>query len=38
MTVINLGNNHTIFNHFIQEIGNVNIQNDSMRFREILRG
>ena len=33
MTVINLGNNHTIFNHFIQEIRDINIQNDSMRFR-----
>ena len=29
----NLGKQHTIFNHFISEIRDVNIQNDSMRFR-----
>lgn len=29
----NLGEQHTIFNHFISEIRDVNIQNDSMRFR-----
>ena len=33
MKTINLGNNHTIFNNFISEIRNINIQNDSMRFR-----
>ena len=33
MIVINLGNNNTIFNHFIKEIRDINIQNDSMRFR-----
>ena len=29
----NLGKEHTIFNHFISEIRDVNIQSDSMRFR-----
>jgi uracil phosphoribosyltransferase len=29
----NLGKQHTIFNHFISEIRDVNIQSDSMRFR-----
>jgi len=29
----NLGKQNTIFNHFISEIRDVNIQNDSMRFR-----
>ena len=33
MKKINLGQRHTIFNHFIREIRDVNIQNDSMRFR-----
>lgn len=33
MEVINLGNQNSIFNHFIREIRDVNIQNDSMRFR-----
>ena len=33
MKTINLGKKHTIFNHFISEIRDVNIQNDSMRFR-----
>ena len=33
MTIINLGQQNTIFNHFISEIRDVNIQNDSMRFR-----
>jgi len=33
MKKINLGKRHTIFNHFIREIRDVNIQNDSMRFR-----
>lgn len=33
MKTINLGDNHTIFNNFISEIRNINIQNDSMRFR-----
>lgn len=33
MEIINLGNNKTIFNHFISQIRNVNVQNDSMRFR-----
>ena len=30
----NLGEQHTIFNHFISEIRDINIQNDSMRFRK----
>ena len=29
----NLGKQHTVFNHFISEIRDVNIQSDSMRFR-----
>ena len=33
MEIINLGENNSIFNHFISEIRNVEIQNDSMRFR-----
>ena len=33
MKKINLGKNHTIFNHFISEIRDVSIQKDSMRFR-----
>ncbi|MEC7864067.1 MAG: uracil phosphoribosyltransferase [Bacteroidota bacterium] len=33
MKIINLGKKNTIFNHFISEIRDVNIQNDSMRFR-----
>ena len=33
MKIINLGNQDSIFNHFIREIRDVNIQNDSMRFR-----
>ena len=33
METINLGNQNSIFNHFIREIRDVNIQNDSMRFR-----
>ena len=33
MKTINLGENNSIFNHFIREIRDVNIQNDSMRFR-----
>jgi uracil phosphoribosyltransferase len=33
MKVINLGKKNSIFNHFIREIRDVNIQNDSMRFR-----
>ena len=33
MKIINLGNNNTIFNHFISQIRNVQVQNDSMRFR-----
>ena len=34
MKVINLGKKDTIFSHFISEIRDVNIQNDSMRFRK----
>ncbi len=34
MKVMNLGKQDTIFNHFISEIRDVNIQNDSMRFRK----
>ena len=33
MKIINLGNQDSIFNHFIREIRDINIQNDSMRFR-----
>ena len=33
MKVIKLGKQNSIFNHFISEIRDVNIQNDSMRFR-----
>ena len=33
MEIINLGQQNSIFNHFIQEIRDVNIQKDSMRFR-----
>ena len=33
MKINNLGKNNTIFNHFISEIRDVNIQLDSMRFR-----
>ncbi len=33
MEIINLGKENTIFNHFISEIRDVNIQNDAMRFR-----
>ena len=33
MKIKNLGKNNTIFNHFISEIRDVNIQIDSMRFR-----
>lgn len=33
MEIINLGEENTIFNHFIREIRDVNIQNDAMRFR-----
>ena len=33
MEIINLGQQNSIFNHFIREIRDVNIQQDSMRFR-----
>ena len=33
MKIINLGNQNSIFNHFISEIRDINIQNDAMRFR-----
>jgi len=33
MKIVNIGNSNTIFNHFISEIRDVKIQNDSMRFR-----
>jgi len=33
MRTINLGDQNTIFSHFISEIRDVNIQNDSLRFR-----
>ena len=33
METINLGEQNSIFNHFIREIRDVNIQKDSMRFR-----
>ena len=34
MKTIHLGKQSSIFNHFIREIRDVNIQNDSMRFRK----
>jgi len=33
MKIINLGKQNSIFNHFIREIRDVNIQKDAMRFR-----
>ena len=33
MEIINLGQQNSIFNHFIREIRDVNIQKDAMRFR-----
>ena len=33
MEIINLGKQNSIFNHFIREIRDVNIQKDTMRFR-----
>ena len=33
METINLGKQNSVFSHFIREIRDVNIQNDSMRFR-----
>ncbi len=33
MEIINLGENNSIFNQFISEIRNIDIQNDRMRFR-----
>ena len=33
MEIINLGENNSIFNQFISEIRNVDVQNDKMRFR-----
>lgn len=36
MEIINLGNENSIFNHFISEIRNIEVQNDSMRFRRNL--
>ena len=33
MEIINLGKQNSIFNNFIREIRDINIQNDSMRFR-----
>lgn len=33
MEVINLGSSNSVFNQFISEIRNVNVQNDRMRFR-----
>ena len=33
METINLGKQNSVFNHFIREIRDVNIQNDRMRFR-----
>jgi len=33
MEIINLGKKNSIFNHFIREIRDVNIQKDAMRFR-----
>ena len=33
MEIINLGKQNSIFNHFIREIRDIKIQNDSMRFR-----
>ena len=36
MEIINLGDQNSIFNHFISEIRNIEVQNDSMRFRRNL--
>ena len=36
MEIINLGNQNSIFNHFISEIRDITIQKDSMRFRKNL--
>ena len=33
MRVINLGKQNSIFNYFIREIRDINVQKDSMRFR-----
>ena len=37
MKIINLGKNNSIFNHFVSEIRDINIQRDSMRFRNNLQ-
>jgi len=34
MEIINLGKNNSIFNQFISEIRNIDVQNDRMRFRK----
>ena len=36
MMIHNLSNNNTIFNQFVAELRDVNVQNDSMRFRRNL--
>ena len=36
MKIINLGKNNSVFNNFISQIREVNIQQDSMRFRRNL--
>tara|TARA_B100000768_G_scaffold169490_1_gene175127 strand:- start:905 stop:1558 length:654 start_codon:yes stop_codon:yes gene_type:complete len=37
MKTINLGKKNSIFNHFVSEIRDINIQRDSMRFRNNLQ-
>lgn len=36
MEIVNLSNNNSLFNHFIAEIRDVNVQGDQMRFRRNL--
>ena len=33
MEIINLGNQDSVFNHFVREIRDISIQKDAMRFR-----
>ena len=36
MKVINIGKNNSVFNNFISQIRDINVQQDSMRFRKNL--
>ena len=36
MKVINIGKNNSVFNNFISQIRDINVQQDSMRFRRNL--